>query len=97
MQEQSAGTRTVEESLGQVIAASDAIVARMDEQREETERMAAYLASALKRLADLAASSRSQAAAVDELRQSFAAVRYEADRNLASVEALSKALEGFKV
>ncbi len=97
MQEQSAGTRTVEESLAQVIAASDAIVARMDEQRTETERMAAYLASALERLADLAASSRSQAAAVDELRQSFAAVRYEADRNLASVEALRAALEGFKV
>ena len=97
MKEQSAGTRTVEESLSQVIAASDAIGARMDEQRKETERMAEYLASALKRLADLAASSRSQAAAVDALRQSFAAVRYEADRNLASVEALSKALEGFKV
>ena len=97
MKEQAAGTRSVEASLSQVIAASDAIVARMDEQRKETERMSEYLASALKRLSDLAASSRSQAAAVDELRQSFAAVRYEADRNLASVDALNKALSGFKV
>lgn len=97
MKEQAAGTQSVEASLGQLISASEAIGARMDEQRKETEHMAENLASALRRLDELASSSRGQADSVRALHESFTAVRREADRNLAAVASLSEALSGFKV
>ena len=97
MREQAAGTKSVEDSLVQVVAASDSIRTRMDEQRRETDLMAAGLDAALRRLSDLASSSRAQADSVHALDSSFAAVRREVDRNLAAVDGLDRELSGFKV
>jgi methyl-accepting chemotaxis protein len=97
MKEQAAGTKSVEEALAQTVEASDSIKASMGEQVAETDRMAESLDLALRRLTDLAASSRAQADAVSALEASFAAVRKEVDKNLAAVEDLDKLLEGFKV
>ncbi|MDP3177302.1 MAG: methyl-accepting chemotaxis protein, partial [Spirochaetaceae bacterium] len=97
MKEQAAGTKSVEDSLVQVVEASDSIKSSVGEQVAETDRMAESLDLALRRLSDLAVSSRSQADAVRALESSYSIVRQEVDSNLAAVQDLDKLLEGFKL
>ncbi len=96
MEEQAAGTRSVADSLVQVVDSSRAIRERMAEQGSETEAMAGALELALKRLDELAASSRGQAESVRDLRSAFASVRQEVELNLEASRELDAEIGRFK-
>jgi methyl-accepting chemotaxis protein len=96
MGEQAAGTRTVADSLAQVIEASRAIRARMSEQGAETERMSAAFEESLRRLDALAEASHSQAEGLRELKGAFASVREEVERNLEAARELEAATSRFR-
>jgi len=97
MREQGKGTGEVVDAIGQVVAATEAIRSRMDEQDARTGEMERSLSAALDRISRLAESSRAQADAVHRLDASFRAVRAEVDRNIAATGALESALSGLKV
>jgi methyl-accepting chemotaxis protein len=96
MGEQAAGTRSVADSLVQVVDSSRGIRERMAEQGAETQAMAEALELALKRLDELAESSRAQAESVRELRSAFGSVRQEVERNLEASRALDAEIGRFK-
>jgi len=97
MEEQSAGTRSVADSLVQVVDSSREIRSRMAEQGEETEAMGRALELALGRLDQLALSSRSQAESLRELDAAFASVRQEVERNLEASRELEAEIGRFRV
>ena len=96
MGEQAEGTRSVADSLVQVVESSRAIRERMGEQGAETEAMAGALEGGLRRLDELAESSRGQAESVRELQTAFASVRQEVERNLEAARDLEAEIGRFK-
>ena len=96
MAEQSAGTRSVADSLVQVVHSSQAIRERMAEQGSETEAMAEAIELSLSRLDDLARSSREQAESLRELSKAFASVRAEVESNLEATRELEAEIARFK-
>jgi len=97
MARQGSDRREVAESLGRLVETSALITGRMAEQREETRRMAESLETALGRLRSLAEGATARADDLRALEESFAAVRREADRNLAAVAVLGEEVGRFRV
>ena len=96
MGEQAAGTRSTAESLIKVVDSSHAIRDRMDEQGIRTESMTKALEDALKRLDQLAESSRGQAEHARELKSAFVAVRSEVEQNLVASRELGAEVGRFQ-
>jgi methyl-accepting chemotaxis protein len=97
MEEQSAGTRSVADSLVQVVDSSRGIRERMAEQGAETETMAKALELSLGRLDELARASRVQAESLRELEAAFASVRQEVERNLSASGELEAEIGRFRL
>jgi len=97
MQEQSAGTRSVAQNLGQVLEASIAIRKQTGEQTRETARMADAIATSIENFETLAGDSRTRAEGIRKLESSFTATRTEMNNNLEAVRSLTAEVEGFKI
>jgi methyl-accepting chemotaxis protein len=97
MDEQAGATRSVTESLLQVVNTSQAIREKMTTQGQTTEQMAGSLTETLDRLTALVETSKRQAEAVAGLEASFAEVRREVDRNAAAAETLQAEVGRFQI
>ncbi|MFA6507873.1 MAG: methyl-accepting chemotaxis protein, partial [Treponemataceae bacterium] len=96
MREQAAGTRAAADSLERIVAASNDIRERTGEQDERSREMGKALAETVERLKALVSESRRQAQSVAALRESFAAVRGQVDRNTAAARGLDDEIRRFR-
>jgi len=95
MQEQSAGTRQVVNSVTQVVESTRSITKQMDEQKLSLNSMSQSLTAAFGRLQQLADNSSQQTDNVQALEQAFQVVHREAEQNLATVEKLTSEIGRF--
>jgi methyl-accepting chemotaxis protein len=96
MKEQAAGTRSAADSLQMIVKASADIGGRVTEQDERSEEMAQALGETIERLSALVAESRRQAESVTALRESFAAVRAQVERNTSAADGLEAEIRRFR-
>ncbi len=95
MREQAAGTRAAVDSLERIVAASGGISGKTGEQDGRSREMGDALAQTVESLRTLVGESRRQAESVAALRESFAAVRAEVDRNSRAASGLNAEIRRF--